>query len=588
MIFARNYRLLSILGQGGMGTVYLAEDLDRRHRVALKVLQPQFSTDAVFLQRFWREYQILRSLHHRNIVRVYEFGEWQGSYFIVSEYIQGVTLAQLLQNGYRFGIKQTVGVIQQVACALDAAHQRDIVHRDLKPGNVMQEKGGRIVLTDFGIARIVGRDERLTYSGEVMGTCAYMSPEQISAGSPLTYRADIYALGVLTYRMLAGRVPFDGDNPWGVFHAHLNAPPPPLQPAGVSPAVESIVMQALQKRPEQRPGSAGEFANLLAQAVGMPAYMAIPGSRESQGVERKRFNILWVGVIAAAILSLLAILLLLRSQGPAAPVPAVSWTVAYVCGERGDNLCIVDDTGVRRIFALASQTWSPAWSPDGQKLAFTSDANGSMAIWILDLETNTVRALTTPPGYEAWSPSWSPDGQTVVFDQKAGGAYNIFTQRLDSPFQRELTYGNTLNSDADWSPTGEHIVFVSDREGNQEIYVMTAEGHDVTRLTEHPGNDFAPVWSPDGQWIAYECEDDTTGDMEICIMDATGGQRQTLTQNTVADRQPDWSPDGQYIIFTRQRSGSSLWDIWIVRCDGSAERLLIQDRYSSTHPVWKP
>jgi len=165
---------------------------------------------------------------------------------------------------------------------------------------------------------------------------------------------------------------------------------------------------------------------------------------------------------------------------------------------------------------------------------------------------------------------------------------NIFTQRLDSPFQRKLTYGNALNSDADWSPTGEHIVFVSDREGNQEIYVMTAEGHDVTRLTEHPGNDFAPVWSPDGQWIAYECEDDTIGDMEICIMDATGGQRQMLTQNTVADRQPDWSPDGQYIIFTRQRSGSSLWDIWIVRRDGSAERLLIQDRYSSTHPVWKP
>lgn len=580
------YRLLSTLGQGGMGTVYLAEHLERKHKVALKVLLPHLSTDATFLQRFWQEYRTLRSLNHRNIVRVYEFGEWQGRYFIASEYIKGVTLAELLDDGRRFNIKQSIGVVQQIAAALDAAHQRGIIHRDLKPSNVLQETGGRIVLTDFGIASIARRNTQLTQSGEMVGTSAYMSPEQINASAPLSYRSDIYALGILTYRMLSGHVPFDGDNHWAVLHAHLNNEPPSLQPAGVPSAVEGIVMQALRKSPDQRPRSAGEFANLLAQSAGLPQYLPNP---TPQRTEIKRpFPVLWVGLILVVALSLVAALFLLRAQDSAEPVPTISWTIAYVCGERGDNLCVADNTGARTIFAHASQTWSPSWSPDGQSLAFSSDADGSMAIWILDLETETMLTLAKPSGYEAWSPSWSPDGASVVFDQKAGDAYNIYTQRTDGWIQKKLTYGDALDSDPDWSPDGETIAFVSERDGDQEIYTMTADGRNVTRLTDHPGVDFAPVWSPDGRSIAYECEDSKTGSMEICIMDTTGGKQQTLTQNAVPDRQPDWSPDGQYIVFTRQRSNSPIWDVWIIRHDGSAERVLIQDRFSSTHPAWKP
>lgn len=569
-----------------MGTVFLAEHLERKHQVALKVLLPQLSAETTALQRFWQEYQTLRSLHHRNIVRVYEFGEWQGRYFIASEVIRGVTLAQLLEDGRRLSIKQSIGVVQQIAAALDAAHQRGIVHRDLKPSNVLQETGGRIVLTDFGIASIVGGNTQLTRSGEVVGTCAYMSPEQITASVPLTYRSDIYALGVLTYRMLSGHVPFDSDNPWAVLHAHLNSEPPSLRPAGVPSAVEGIVMRALAKSPDYRPGSAGEFANLLAQSAGLPTHLPTPVPQRP--AIKRPFPLLWVGLILVVVLSLVTAFLLFRPQDSRNTIPTMSWTIAYVCGERGDNLCVAENTGARTIFAHASQTWSPAWSPDGRQLAFTSDANGSMAIWVMDLESEATLSLPLPPGYEAWSPSWSPDGDAVVFDQKVGGVYNIFTQRIDSPLQKKLTYGNALSSDPDWSPDGEHIVFVSDRDGNKEIYVMTADGREATRLTDHPGVDFAPVWSPDGRWIAYECEDSRTSSMEICVMDAKGGQRQTLTQNAVPDRQPDWSADGQYVIFTRQRPGSSLWDIWIVRRDASAERVLIQDRYSSTHPVWKP
>lgn len=584
-IFA-HYRLLSILGQGGMGTVYLAEHLERKHKVALKILLPQFSANATFLQRFWQEYQTVRSLHHRNIVRVYESGEWQGHYFIASEYIKGVTLAQLLENGRRLGVKQSISVVQQIAAALDAAHQRGIVHRDLKPGNVLQETGGRIVLTDFGIASIVGRNVQLTNSGEIIGTCAYMSPEQINPELPFTYRSDIYSLGVLTYRMLSGRVPFDGDNHWVVLHAHLNSEPPAIQSPGIPPAVETIVMQSLRKSPTQRPVSAGKFADLLARAVGLPSYLTTPAPQRTE--IKQPVTALWIGFICLAFVGLVAALLLLRPENTSNSIPAMPWTIAYVCGERGDNLCVTENTGARRIFAHGSQTWSPSWSPNGRQLAFTSDAHGSMAIWILDLETGAPAMLPIPPGYEAWSPSWSPDGKALVFDQKVGGIYNIFTQHIDNPMQRKLTYGNALDSDPDWSPDGERIVFVSDRDGNQEIHVMTTDGRNLTRLTDHPGRDFAPVWSPDGQWIAYECEDLTSGDMEICVMDAMGEQRRVLTKNTVDDRQPAWSPDGQYILFTRQRLGGTLWDIWIVRRDGSAEQVLIQDRYSSTHPVWKP
>ncbi len=581
-----HYRILSLLGQGGMGTVYLAEHLEHRYKVALKVLLPRFSGNTTFVQRFWREYQTVRSLTHPHIVRVYEFGNWQGHYFIASEYINGLPLDRLLEQGRRLNLKQTVSVTQQIANALDAAHQRGIVHRDLKPGNVLQEKGGRIVLTDFGIASILDRDSNLTRNGEVIGTCAYMAPEQIDSQFPLTYRADIYALGVLTYRMLTGREPFQRENHWAVLRAHLRESPPSLRPFGVSPAVEEIVLRTLRKVPEQRPLSASEFATQLTRAAGLSVSVT-PSFPRGKPIQRT-FPVLWVVLAMVLIFSLIGVLSLVRSGQSYTVVLDFPWTMAYVCGERGDNLCVVEHSGARRIFSHGTQSWSPAWSPDGKKLAFAADANGEMGIWILSLDTDAVSALSHPSGYEAWSPSWAPDGQAVVFDQKVGHTYNIFSQRLDGSVQTWLTSGDTLDSDPDWSPTGEQIAFVSDRDGNLEIYVMEANGRNVTRLTDHPGRDFAPVWSPDGEWIAYECQDQQGADIDICIMDAEGGRRQVLTRNVVDDRQPAWSPDGQYIAFTRQRTGSPLWDIWVMRRDGSEERVLIQDRYSSTHPSWKP
>lgn len=582
----RHYRLLSLLGQGGMGTVYLAEHTAQKHRVALKVLQPQFSADMMAVQRFWQEYQTLRSLNHNNIVRVYEFGEWQGCYFIATEYIQGTPLDTLLDQRHHFSLKQTVTIIQQIANALDAAHQRGIVHRDLKPANVLQERGGRIVLTDFGIASILGRNSHLTKTGQITGTCAYMSPEQVEPGRPLTYLADIYAMGVLAYRMLAGRVPFEGENQWVVLHAHLHNQPPPLHTAGVPAAVENVVFRALRKLPEQRPKSAGEFATQLANAAGLPARVATPGRQRS--ASRRPFPVLWISLAGTLLIAFLAAPLLTEFSQSQAAMPESPWTLAYTCGERGDNLCLVDDTGTRQILGNGSQTWNPVWSPDGRSLAFASNRSDRMDIWVLDLESETTSRLNSQSEYPAYSPSWSPDGTAVVFDQDVEGVYGIYSQYLGSTARTRLTSVQSSNSDPDWSPTGEHIAFVSNRDGDLEIYMMDSDGRNVTRLTAHPGDDFAPIWSPDGKWIAYECEDLQRDNIEICTMNAAGGEQRTLTQNLFDDRQPAWSPDGKYIAFTRQRPHAPQWDIWVMRQDGSEEQVLIQGQYSSTHPAWKP
>jgi tRNA A-37 threonylcarbamoyl transferase component Bud32 len=261
-----SYNDMKLIGRGGMAEVYSATS--PKHRaVAVKVLRAALASDEQFRKRFMREAEIVSGLEHPNIVRVMDFGDENGAYYIVMELLSGPDLNNLLKQEKQITLPKTVDMLRSVANALDYAHQQGLVHRDIKPSNVMMDSSAtplRVVLTDFGIAKISDAHTNITNTGMV-GTFDYIAPEQIQASAEVDGRADVYALGVMTYQMLTGRLPFERPNTGALLLAHLNAPPPDAREILHSlpcPTARAI-QQAMAKKPEDRFSTASEFMTAL-------------------------------------------------------------------------------------------------------------------------------------------------------------------------------------------------------------------------------------------------------------------------------------------------------------------------------------
>jgi serine/threonine-protein kinase len=297
--FAGRYRIERELGRGGMATVYLAADLRHSRRVAIKVLDPELAA-ALGSERFLREIEVAAGLHHPHILPLYDSGSANGQLFYVMPYAEGESLRQRLQREKQLPLDDALRVTREVADALDYAHRRGVVHRDIKPENILLLEHHAVV-ADFGIARAVSAagGETLTATGLVLGTPAYMSPEQVAGGRELDGRADQYALACVLYEMLAGQTPFTGPTAESLAHQHLNVAPRAVTDlrTSVPPSVSATIARALAKNAADRFGTAAQFSAALA------------GSPDTGRPERARFPgrpRVWAGVLTVILLALAA------------------------------------------------------------------------------------------------------------------------------------------------------------------------------------------------------------------------------------------------------------------------------------------
>jgi beta-lactam-binding protein with PASTA domain/tRNA A-37 threonylcarbamoyl transferase component Bud32 len=266
-VIDQRYQIVARIGSGGMADVYCAQDLQLGRKVALKLLYRRFAEDEEFVERFRREASAAAGLQHANVVGVYDRGEWDGTYYIAMEYLEGRSLKQLIVDTGPLAPLAAVDIAEQILKAARFAHRRGVIHRDIKPHNVIIDEEGRAKVTDFGIARAGASD--MTETGSIMGTAQYLSPEQ-AQGHAVSARSDLYAIGIVLYEMLAGRVPFDGESAVTIALKQVTeAPvPPSAYNAAVTPELDAVVLRALEKDPEHRFADADEFIAALEMVRG--------------------------------------------------------------------------------------------------------------------------------------------------------------------------------------------------------------------------------------------------------------------------------------------------------------------------------
>lgn len=629
------YVIESVIGHGGMATVYLARDKSMDRPVALKVLPRQYLNDDTYLQRFNREVKIVSQLEHRNIVPVYAYGEYESQPYIVMRYMASGSVDDLLQTG-PLSAEKILSIVSQIAPALDYAHSKEVLHRDLKPSNVLLDDGGGAFITDFGIARIAGEHGVNITTQGVVGTPSYMSPEQ-AQGKSLDGRSDLYGLGVMLFEMATGRRPFESDTPYSIAVMQVTQQPPmPRQfNPDLSTAIESVILKSLKKDPYDRYQTAHALHEALQLAIERPtsvfdtepnlkkpvldakpyptpapspvqppARYTPPASGSSQAVpsypnrpRRKRganplLGMFIGGSIGCFLLVVLVtafvigVLLLTRETTAPAPTDDVEAVPGVTVGQA-------------TAAATLTQTLDPTSETARETLIARSVASDATQTAVIQA---TQAAPTRPPGLDPIGVRGRPSlpeplqgvsGQILYADERVlfgVTSFEIVRLDLETWEELQLTQDNAENTYPLASPDGRWVVFQSNRDGDFEIYTMNTVGGQLNQLTDNDYLDRLPSWSPDGEWIIYSADTRGDGMLDLYRVRASGGEPELVYSDTMRSSHPRYSPDGRYVVFTHgsDPNDSRTWEIALLELETNELRLLTNNDQRDASPVFSP
>ncbi len=605
------YKIIQYLGQGGMATIYRAQQVTLDRDVALKVIHPALKDDQSFLLRFKREASIVAKLNHPNIVPVYDFGEFEGVSYIVMRYIEGQTLKDILTD-QKLGTKQILDILRPVADALAYAHSRGVLHRDVKPSNVLIDNEGNVYLADFGLARIAQSNDSTLSQDMIIGSPQYISPEQ-GKGEAADDRSDIYSLAVVVYEMFTGHIPFAGDTPYTTILSHINDPlPPPRQfNAKIQPAVEQVLVKALAKDRDQRFRNVREFMRALENAVRGPvednepvAPILIAESRPIASNPIGDFvNRVRVGmetreppVFIIAGITLLCLLLACvlgtgylatqnstlaamfggRSTAPTRALPVIITTPTYAGFAITPAALLTQAAGALNPPALATATPARPAAPRG-KIAYTI-ATGELAeqhaVWVANADGTSAHLIAET---SMW-PALSPDSTQIAY-YRMKSENGIWIQNLDGSNARRVVSGSEVCC-VSWAPDAKRIAYFK---GNLKlggtIYIANADGTGATEI----GPGFNPSWAPTGGRLAYAGCMPNTSQCGIFVYTIAGASSRLITRDNGGG--PQWSPLGDKIVYQAD-DGKSHINVFVVNADGTGVKQLTFGRGNDGQPDW--
>ncbi|HEX8890261.1 MAG TPA: protein kinase [Pyrinomonadaceae bacterium] len=615
-----HYKMMSQLGAGGMGEVYLAQDTKLGRRVALKLLPASFTNDEDRLHRFQQEARTASALNHPNILTIYEIGEAEGRQYIATELIEGATLREHLTVG-QMELNDALDIILQVASALAAAHEVGIVHRDIKPENIMLRRDSIVKVLDFGLAKLSEikaasaggleaptRMRGNTSPGMVMGTVNYMSPEQ-ARGLHVDERTDIWSLGVVLYEMLAGSAPFKGETPTDVTVSILEREPQPLATFSEDMPAELdwIVKKALRKDRDERYQTVREMLGDLRgikQDLDFEAKLERTAMPERAASDRAAPALKSADSLANTITNKSVVIPTDEIKGAHAPsveipsgkvkenrVPIYAALAVIALAALGfafykfflqsKKATVFQAASIARL-TNHGKAITAAVSPDGKYFVYALTDAGKQSIWLRQISASNDTQIVPPAPVGVFGITFSRDGNNLYYIIKQNDAGTLY--KIPVLGGTPVKVLEKIDSPVAFSPDGKQLAFVRGdfpSRGESGLFIANADGSEIREIAARKSPNYfypifftGPSWSPDGRLLACAMMDTNSG-YRVAVINVADGTEQVLTQKPWRQiGRVEWLPEGNSLLMIAQGDSETVMQVWNISYpDGEARKV---------------